>query len=400
MEQNNAKANLSELDRVFIPKDLDDNVTIYDLASYSNISVKFWRTVPANYSLVTKNVLSQNVDFRDGSGIKLINPLFTKTILVPLMDATHGYNNLSVTTLDGVEIKTDIKLVMRITDPAMYVTEGKYQIEQLNSLVKRLLRIYISSKNFSNVIQEQCDMNKFDLNNEFGLFEDKYGIKIDRVIIEKVELPENLKRQYNDAAEARERQKALDIENETRKKKSLADAEIRENDAKAKAKEIKILEEAKTQAYIDKMIKLVDSLKKQGVSTNSIEEYIRTLIVAEKGNAIFMNAGGGANSSANDIANGVAAGIKAAEMKKDNDVVGGKQLTNVDKLINLLETYSVMLDGNDNEYYNNMYKMLQNDVNTREKINRLSEDEYLTFINNVFGNIDYTNISTNSKKRK
>lgn len=395
MENNNI--NLSEMDRIFIPSDLDGNVTVEDLASYTDINVKFWRTVPENYCLVTKNIFTQVVDYKEGHGLKFINPLFTKTILVPLMDVTKGYNGLPVTTSDGIEIKTDIELVMRITDPAKYVVEGKYQINQLNSLVKRLLRVYVSTKGFENVIQEECKLNNFDPNREFAMFEQNYGIKIDRVIIEKVELPERLKKLYNDAAEAKERQKAQTIENQIQEEKAVSAAKIREIEAEAKAKEIKAIESAKTQAYIEKLTELVEKLKKQGISTGSIEKQIETLIMAEKGNAIFM---AGGNTMAGNIASGVAAGVKYAknntgQVKNDD----AKTETNVERLINVLDTYGSFV-GNDSAYYENMKNMLKTDKSTIEKINRLSEQEYLNFINNVFGSIDFSNVDSNIRGKK
>jgi len=395
--ENNNNVNLSEMDRIFIPSDLDGNVTIEDLASYTDINVKFWRTVPENYCLVTKNIFTQAVDYKEGHGLKFINPLFTKTILVPLMHTTKGYNGLSVTTSDGIEIKTDIELVMRITDPAKYVVEGKYQINQLNSLIKRLLRVYVSGKGFENVIQEECRLNNFDPNNEFNVFEQNYGIKIDRVIIEKVELPERLKKLYNDAAEAKERQKAQTIENQIQEEKALSAAKIRGIESEAKAKEIKAIESAKTQAYIEKLSDLVEKLKSQGISTSSIEKQIETLIMAEKGNAIFM---AGGNTMAGNIASGVAAGVKYAknntgQVKNDD----GKNETNVERLINVLDTYSSFA-GNDSAYYKQMRSMLKNDKNTIEKINRLSEQEYLNFINSVFGSIDFSNLDSNIRGKK
>ena len=120
------RTNLSELDKVFIPEDLDDNVSLEDLMSYQQ-GVKFWRTVPKNYSLVKQNIFTQEVSNVDGHGIKLVAPVITKTILVSRHTGLKKYNNIEAFSSDGISLKIDFSVIMKISDPAKYIVEGKSQ---------------------------------------------------------------------------------------------------------------------------------------------------------------------------------------------------------------------------------------------------------------------------------
>ena len=59
----NWKKQLSPMDEIFIPQDLDDNVSNEDLVSYKTCKLKFWRTVPENFRLVKINTITQKITF-------------------------------------------------------------------------------------------------------------------------------------------------------------------------------------------------------------------------------------------------------------------------------------------------------------------------------------------------
>lgn len=397
---NVSRDTLSEMDKIFIPEDLDDNVSLEDLATYKSAGVKCFRTVPENYCLVTKNIFTQKVTAISGFGVKFFAPLFTKTILVPLMDTTKNYNKVAVTSKDGIELKVDLGLVMRITEPAKYVISGKYQLSQLNSLVGRLLTIYTASKSYDQMISGNCSLHRFDPSDEFGRFEDEYGITIDKVIIEKVELPEKIKQQYNDKAEEKEKRIAQGIRLEAMKEKAIAEAEIRGIEAKAKAGEIKAIEEAKNQAYIEKLFGVLEKMKAQGLSTGFLENYINTLTMAETGNTIFMN--GSNNSMASDIASGIVAGTKA--VKNSNSDSNSRPMTNIDKLIYRVRDFDKDKSSDDDEYYNSIYQKFASVPETVQKVNGLSEEEFEKLVNVLLReretNRSNTNNNGNGRGRK
>ena len=309
---------LSEMDKIFIPEDLDGNINMEDLVSYK-YNVKGFQTVPENYSLVTKNVFSQVNRNVDGFGVKFFMPLFTKTILVPKYSGIKKYNNIESFSVDGEELKIDLDIVMKIVNPAKYMVEGKNKLNELNALITRLLRIYISTRKVDVILRGSCDKNEFDLNGELLSFEERYGIKIERILIEKVELSENLKKLYNDAIEEKQKRIAQAERLMAEKEKALNDAEINKIQYEIEAEKTRIFEEIKNNAYVDRISKLAVSMKKEGFDQHSIEAYIRTMILADNGNTIFL----GNDTEAQKIAKGVAGAQIATNTLKDTN--GKKQ---------------------------------------------------------------------------
>lgn len=185
---------LSEMDKVFIPDDIDDNdVSLEDLVSYKS-TLKFWRIVPERYCLVTKNIFTQENRNVQGHGLKFVAPLFTKAILVPYYTGVKKYTKVSAITKDCLEVKVDFDIIMKIEDPAKYLAEGKNRSDYLDSLISRLIRKYIFTKFFEDTLQGECLMEEFDPDGQLITFFNSYGIAINKVIIEKTELPEEIKK--------------------------------------------------------------------------------------------------------------------------------------------------------------------------------------------------------------
>lgn len=293
--QNNqiiSRENLSELDKIFIPEDLDGNLCLGDLTNYKQ-GVKFWRTVPKNYSIVRQNIFTQEVKNGEGHGIKFLVPIFTRTILVPRHDATKKYENVKAFSSDGIELKTSFSIVMQISDPAKYITEGKHQNRQLDSLIKRLLLNYTSSFGFETNITGRCELSDFDPDDELRYFEYQYGINVKSVLIENVELPDNLRKLYNDQAEARQRQLASDIERETARRQATTDADI-----------MRIKASAEAETLAARIASIARALKAEGYTEAAVKEAINTYLVSITGNVIIA----GNNQEAMNIAAGITGG--------------------------------------------------------------------------------------------
>ena len=87
---------LSEMDKLFVPQDLDGNLELGDFVSYKS-GVKFWRSVPSNCRLVLENRFTGEISFKSGAGLKFVPPIFYRTILVP------GPELEGVKTFNGVK---------------------------------------------------------------------------------------------------------------------------------------------------------------------------------------------------------------------------------------------------------------------------------------------------------
>jgi len=304
------RENLSEMDKIFIPQDLDGNIDMENLVSYK-YNLKGFQTVPENYSLVTKNVFTQENKNVEGFGVKFFMPLLTKTILVPKHSGIKKYNDIEAFSSDGEELKVDLDIIMRIVNPAKYMVEGKNKLNELNALVNKLIRVYISKRKFDTILRGVCNKSDFDLRGELLDFEKRYGIQIERILIEKVELSEKLKKLYNDAIEEKQKRIAQTEKLIAEREKAQNDAEISRISYETEAKKRKLFEEVKNDAYVDRISKLAVQLKKEGFSQEHIDTYIRTMILADTGNAIFM----GNNLEAQKIAGGIAGGQMAIDVQ-------------------------------------------------------------------------------------
>lgn len=293
--QNNqtiSRDSLSELDKIFIPEDLDGNVSREDLTSYRQ-GFKFWRTVPKNYSIVRKNIFTQEVTNVEGHGIKFLVPGITKTILVPRHDATKKYENIQAFSSDGVALKVNFNIVMQISNPAKYITEGKHQSRQLDSLIKRLLLDYASRFGFEHSITGNCNIADFDPRNELESFNNQYGINVKKVLVERVELPENIRKQHNDLVEARQRRAVQNIDLAAAREKANSDAEI-----------MKIKADAEAETLATRIASIARTLKAEGYTEAAVKEAINTYLVSITGNVIIA----GNNQHAMDIAAGITGG--------------------------------------------------------------------------------------------
>lgn len=283
---------LSEMDKIFIPKDLDANVNVADLITY-RINIKGFKIVPENYALVKKNIFTQKNKNVKNFGFKFIAPLFTKTILVPKQSGIKKFKGVKVEASNREELIIDLNIVMKITDPALYIKEGKNKIEELTAIVNNLLRGYASEQSYEQLLRmKNLRIEDFDPENNFEQFEANYGIAIERVILEKIQLPENLKALHDNTVEELKKQQAQAIKNQTEKEKAATEAE-----------NIATIENAKNQVAINRITQLIKTMSENGFSSEQISSVIKNEIIAESGHAIFM----GADQQSQNIASGIIA---------------------------------------------------------------------------------------------
>ena len=369
---------LSEMDKLFVPQDLDGNLELGDFVSYKS-SIKFWRNVPSNCRLVLENRFTGNISFNSGVGLNFVSPIFYRTILVPgpELEGVKTFNNVKCLSKDKIELGVDLTLSMSIVDPAKYVKQGKHQLSQLSSIVNRLLRVYVANKKFDDLVVSKCDVDMFDKTGELDDFTDKYGIQFNKIIFEMIEFPERLKKLYNDAAEEEQRKNAQSVRLKAELEKAESDAKISDIHADAESKKISKLGEAKTKSLIYKLNNLRDTLIEKGVSDGEIDELIKTIFMAENGNAAFFVGG-------NDIAKNVGAGVAAGRSYTSKANVNSepmKKISNSEKLLRDLQL-RMSLNRFSKESYDEVESLLKN-PETREHINSLDKDGYNNLLNQL-----------------
>lgn len=369
---------LSEMDKLFVPQDLDGNLDLGDFVSYKS-GVKFWRSVPSNCRLVLENRFTGEISFKSGAGLKFVPPIFYRTILVPgpELEGVKTFNGVKCLSRDKIELSVDLTLSMSIVDPAKYVRQGKHQLSQLSSIVNRLLRVYVANKRFDDLVTDECDIDLFDKNGELDDFADQNGIQINKVIFEKIELPERLKKLYNDAAEEEQRKKAQSVRLKAELEKARSDAQITDIHAEAESKKISKLGEAKTKSLIYKLNNLRDTLIEKGVSNEEIDEMIKTIFMSENGNASFFIGG---NDTAKSVGAGVAAGRNYSPRLNQNPE-SDRKVSNSERLLNDLKL-RMSLNRFSKESYDEVESLLRNSE-TKGRIDSLDRDGYNSLLNQL-----------------
>ena len=369
---------LSEMDKLFVPQDLDGNLELGDFVSYKS-SIKFWRNVPSNCRLVLENRFTGNISFNSGVGLNFVSPIFYRTILVPgpELEGVKTFNNVKCLSKDKIELGVDLTLSMSIVDPAKYVKQGKHQLSQLSSIVNRLLRVYVANKKFDDLVVSKCDVDMFDKTGDLDDFTDKYGIQFNKIIFEKIELPERLKKLYNDAAEEEQRKNAQSVRLKAELEKAESDAKISDIHADAESKKISKLGEAKTETLINKLNKVRESLVRNGVSDSEIDEIIKTLFMSENGNTAFFVGG-------NDMAKNIGAGVAAGKNYTPNANKNSSQARKISNSEKLLKDLQLRIRFNcySKESYEEVESLLEN-PETKNYIDSLDNDGYNNLLNQL-----------------
>ena len=382
-----AMINLSEADKIFAPKDLDNHGILSDYIEYK---ARIFKAVPENCVLVKKNRFTGEVKIsgdafdikipflqktikildRKKSGLKISNPLFTKSMLLSTVDRTIDYEKITYKTLDGVMADVDIAAVIKITDPKKFVLGGKEQLDQLNIVIKQLLRIYIATKDFDDLAVGECQLREFDRRGRLTEFEDLYGIRVNKVIFKEVRLPERLQKLYNDRVEEKQKRQAQLEKLQAEKDKAEMEAQILSITSQAEAEKIKIVENVKKDIQINKTAELVERLKTQGLSDKEIIDYM----ISKEGNTISMR-GNTNNNNAGEIAMGVMAAQKANGTKERNIQKNETiKMSNSQKLVRFID--SLVVFGEQTEKVLQVRKKLVEDEKSRAVVDQLTEEEY------------------------
>lgn len=376
------RANLSEMDKIFIPEDLDNNVTIEDLANY-RCDLKFWRSVPENYRMVKVNRFTQQITRVHGFGLKFFIPLLEKTILVPSekLDGVKTFDNISCQSFDKIDVGIKVAVKMSIVNPARYKRKGCTQFAEFNTLIEKLMRDYTVVRGWEDIYTGRLSsLAQFDPTRLLENFKNECGIEIKDVRFLNVTIPDNLKKNFDDAAEAEQERKAQAIRLKTEKERARAEAEILEIQAEAEAKKLKLVESAKIDIDKQQFDMFARAAKSVGMTESQFSDFMN-IVQAGKGNA-FVSVGG----NNNNMAANVAAGVKAANNSSNNNVnhransSTGK--SNSDKLLEVAEN-KLILGEISIEKYSSISQVLSR-PELRNKFDKLSNQDYNELYNRLF----------------
>lgn len=243
---------------------------------YAYFKVKIFRSVPKNTVLVCKNVINGNYYSLD-SGLRVVAP-WVVSKLTSLSAKTIDYPKEVYKTKDGIEVTVDVAANIRITDAVKYEIVSQTPLTQLGIEIKDLMRTFVAGKDTDDLYLTKLDTKNIDPNNQLDDFENKYGLKVEKMNIKNVILPRSIVDDYEKKKEAEKRREIALIEADEQKIRANTTATV-----------TKIEGEAKASVKAQEIDLVIESLLKRGYSKEQIIDYMAKTVFAKDGTHVFAN---------------------------------------------------------------------------------------------------------------
>ena len=399
VRQETNAVDVDSADAIFIPSNIVGNKT-----DYTQYKVGWYRSVPSNCVLVKMNKYTGRLcldnDRNDkgeliGGGLHFTFPFFTKSILVPIIDRTIDYPTAEYLTKDNINATVDIVLKVKISDPVLYLKYGKHQLSNLNTLTQNLLRAYVRRHDYHQLSSGRVDLREFQTTRDenghvldddaYDDFEEKYGISVESIQLKTIKLPPELQKLFDDEKEEERKKAAQKIRLEAEQERAEAEARMMNIRTEAEARRARELAGAPIQG-----------LKAQGISSQAIEQNVG---VFGAKNSVYI--GGANNSIGNETARGVAAGIVAGNNASRTEDNSQDNISQVQKLLNLIEFALNSGTVADVDTYENLRTNLLNNLRLIELVNGFTKDQFNQVAEHVLaGDLGkYFNQSNNNNQR-
>ena len=168
-------------------------------------------------------------------GLQFIVPVIDRMVKVNLQIGTMGVPAQEGITRDNVTVTVDAVVFYRVIDPVKAIVNVQNYLFAVSQIAQTSLRSTIGKTSLQDLLQERDQVSAELQQIIDGPTEGPWGIKIERVEVKDVALPESLKRSLSRQAEAeRERQARIitaDGELQASQKLAQAAAALAENPA-------------------------------------------------------------------------------------------------------------------------------------------------------------------------
>lgn len=156
-----------------------------------------------------------------GPGLFFVMPCIDTCIRIDMRTEVADVDPQEILTKDSVTVTVDAVVYMRIFDPIMSVTKVEYPKYSTMLLASTTLRNTLGTKTLKEILRDRDGIAAM-LKEELDEATDKWGIKVERVELKNVSLPENMQRSMATEAEAARDAKAQVISAEGEHKASMA----------------------------------------------------------------------------------------------------------------------------------------------------------------------------------
>ena len=144
-----------------------------------------------------------------GPGLFLLIPVVDKMIRISLRTVVHNVPPQDVITKDNVSVKVNAVVYYRVIDPRKAVVEVEYYPNATSQLAQTMLRSVLGQHELDELLAQR---DKLNATLQEGLDRDTepWGIKVSKVEVKDVDLPQEMQRAMAKQAEA-EREKRAKI---------------------------------------------------------------------------------------------------------------------------------------------------------------------------------------------
>ena len=264
------------------------------------VLAKSIRIVPQAMTMVIERLGKYHKTLR--SGINFILPFFDrprsviwdfpvsdsektrrKSVWIDLREQVYDYPKQSVITKDNVSIAIDALLYFQITDPMKSVYEVANLTKAIEMLTQTTLRNVVGK-----LTLDECLVSRDDINAELCRIldeaTDKWGVKVNRVEIKDIEVPESIRIQMEKQMTAEREKRAAILTAEGEKQSKILEAEGFEESEVKKAtgeKDAAILRAEgiaeSTRLKAEAEAKAIESIKNAFGNDSNYAEYLRAI---------------------------------------------------------------------------------------------------------------------------
>ena len=256
--------------------------------------------VPRGYSLVTEGLTGKLKS--KNSGLRFAWPWERRTF-IPITDTPIDLKKEEYRSREDYLVVVDTAVTYKITDPSKFYVEENAKT-QLQLTMSSILRRLVSKYNYQELSEVSIILDQHNpefnwIETELNLFELKYGVKVDKITIQKAELTGELKKAQEENAVSKEVNK-----------RNIAKATADKTVAEKEAETMIIRGEADAQILAKRLSELSIQLSKMNLSNTEKTQILREIFRSDNSNLTVIE-----NNTGNEAYN---VGAVCASMGRQN----------------------------------------------------------------------------------
>lgn len=157
-------------------------------------------------------------------GLTVIVPIFQKVIIVDVRSTPVDVPKQEIMTRDNVPANVDAVVYLRVIDPAKAVLETTNYIYATSQFAQAALRDVTGNVDLDDLLAKREEMSQ-QIKTIVDAETDKWGIDVENVKLQNIELPQDMKRAMAKQAEAERERRAVIISAEGEKQAAATIAE-------------------------------------------------------------------------------------------------------------------------------------------------------------------------------